>query len=264
MHAGPSNPVLTNAAARRDDDSSDNESLLARPGLAVAPGPALNNQTIDGQGRGAEPGHKIDEDIMESVEPGQVDVDGQFGDGEELFGIDSISDWHYIATKSKDKPAAMLADGSNNGMLYDIELEIIWVKDQEQTWEPEAELQMTAGEAVWGFWESLDQIEWGYARNRALGREDNDMYVPLRVTNHRRRARTANRTGRTWYRGRRPGRRGRASRRVASPQLEYEVEWVGYRERTWERARGLDRELLDKYWAGNSNALEDEPEWVSG
>lgn len=239
MRAGPSNLPSTNAGARPDYDNSDNESFadveeFFRRAAELVPTqttePVLNNQTTDGQGRGAETGYKTDEDIVELIEPGQVDSDGQvdvggqFGDLEELFGIDSISDWRYIATKSKEKPAVMLADGFNTGMLYGIELEIIWAKDQEQTWEPEAELQMTAGEAVWEFWESLNQIEGGYAGNKALGREDGDMYVPLRVTNHRRRARTANRTGRNWYKGSRSGRRNRASRRVASHQLEYEVE----------------------------------------
>lgn len=116
-------------------------------------------------------------------------------------------------------------------MIHHVELLVHWEDYSDITWEDEATTQRTAGKSVCKFWESVPD-----GRDGALGLTGNQCYVPLRVSNHRRRQQQ----------------RKNKTNKQPEAVVEYLVEWVGYRERTWEPAGHLDgayRDILEEYLA---------------
>lgn len=239
MLAGPSPSNNANAAAQFDHDNDSNESFpdirdlwkmaakKKRTPAGTSNNPPATAQAVPVQ----DPGMTGHEDRPEGQEQ---DVEMEDGENNEMFEIEKICSWRYAS------------DGT-----HDVELLVEWEEGSRgprTTWEAESEIQMTAGEVVWRYWESFDNITEGYARNRALGLgQDCNMYVPLRVIGHRW-ARAATKKNR-WYTGGHRSRRQAAQTASQSARLDYQVEWVGYRTKTWEPARHIDRELLANYWA---------------
>lgn len=149
----------------------------------------------------------------------------------DLYTVEKIVDWRFEATASKTRPAPSTG-------IPRIELLIHWEGYPEptsDTWEDEATTQLTAGEQVWTFWDTLARAQ-GIGRgqshrNAILGIDSypDTEYLVLRISGHRKR---------------------RAKGRGSSIQgsFQFLVEWVGYRVKTWEPESNLDADLVEEYW----------------
>lgn len=204
-----------------------------------------------------------------------------------LHEIFKFRSWRYTATQTQSPPAA-----TASGHLPTIELQVQWVdlpRARDYTWEDEADLQRTAPESVFSFWEHLaakcnnDRTNKGKARARqwprsvVLGIEDDTQGVPLRVVDHRHARkpdfpspeesvkkhpydRRSRQTARPMNSAEGVRGRGRWPRDDDSWRwrFEWKVEWVGYRRQTWEGWRWLDRGLLEEYWHADDDDEVDE------
>ncbi|KAK7435812.1 hypothetical protein CaCOL14_013146 [Colletotrichum acutatum] len=115
-----------------------------------------------------------------------------------------------IVSHRRVDPLNFLADDNADRF----EFEILWGTG-EKTWEPEISVQEDAPSITFEYWEGLG--------GRAQFMEDVDYWIPLVIIRHR------------------------LQKENPNDDEEYFVQWVGSRDRTWEKKTNVPRSLQRQY-----------------
>lgn len=120
--------------------------------------------------------------------------------------------WELRSIVSHQRKDPLSFSVGNNADVFDFE--ILWGTG-EKTWEPEISVQEDAPSMTFDYWEGLG--------GRSQFMENADYWIPLAIVRHR------------------------LQKENPNDDEEYSIQWVGSRDRTWEKKTNVPRALQRQY-----------------
>lgn len=203
---------------------------------------------------------------------GESDSDGNDDGGEQLYEIDTILDFRPAPTSSSQSPQEQQQQEEEDPQPLELELLVRWKgfpDPSDHTWEGEAELQRSCRGAVLGYWASHPA---GGGRDGAISsrssagghavKSADALYEVLRIIQGPSRRGSDGKVRRNKRLRSNPKVKPKAKSKTKSATKTeaevdldtdtetsdwFQVEWVGYPDRTWEPHDGLPEWMVRAY-----------------